>query len=323
VRVLGALVLALALAGTAWAQQPAPGCQGVVALDATGDPQGSFYFGDQEVVDLTSAFFRTDRTEGGRLVTSANLQLARLDTVAPSGAQAINWTMHWRDGDVLRYASATVRSAGEPSFVFGRVEGSTYEAEGSTTGRLLPGENGIAQVDLPEAISAPGTRLRAPYAASQVVSDFLGSGFFEEVDLAPDDAQAGGKTYVVATCGTGGEAPVPEPGTPVTGPDSPSLEHAPPVVTLMTETAGARYISRRRRIFLRLRSTGPVRRLVGTMRRRGGRAVGMGRLKAMHGKGTLIVRLTRKVRRGRYTVSMRGIDAEDAPVRATGRVRLR
>jgi hypothetical protein len=325
VRVVCLAAIALAVAATvAWAQHPAatPGCAGRAAEDARDDQRTTYHLGSQDGLDLTGAFFRTERTTGGRLLTTANVEVARLETVVPPGAQAVSWTLHWRDGEVLRYASATIRSAGDPSFVFGHVEGARYVADGGTSGRLVAGENGVAQVVLPEALSRPGARLAAPYAATHVVTDVAGASVVEEADLAPDDAQAGGRTYAVAECAPRGEPPVPEPGPPVGAPDSRPLEYAPPTVTLMTETADARFVSRRRRILLRLRSTGPVTKLAGTLRR-GEDVVGRGRLKAMHGKGTLVLRLPDRVRRGRYDLRLRGRDGEGEPVRAKGRIRLR
>lgn len=320
---LVAAAAAVACVATAWAQEPppAPGCQGV----ATGDPRGDqrTTFGEApDTLDLTGAFFRTDKTTSGRLLTTANIQVARVDPSAPAGVRTASWIMHWRDGDVLRYAGATVTGADEPVFDYGRVDGSSYVSEGGTSGRFVTGENGVIQIVLPEVISAPGQRLEAPYAASHVVSDVAGAPVAEEADLAPDDAQAGGRTFVVAECSPHGDAPVPEPGPPVAGPRGGSLEHAPPRLTVVTKSADARYVRRRGRIFLRLRSTGPVTKLQGLLERHR-RPFGSGRLKAMHGKGTLIVRLTRRVRRGRYRLLLSGRDAERAPVTARARIRLR
>lgn len=325
-RVLAAILLLLAFATAGWAQQgtPAPGCAGRVATDPRGDQRASYFIGAGEPIDLTGAFFRTDRAADGRLVTTANIEVAQVVTQTPTGSQSLSWTMHWRDGDTVRYASATVRDAGEPSFVTGRLEGGVYVSDGGTPGRLFPGPGGVAQITLPEAISKPGARLTAPWAAAQIVSDVAGAGVFEEADLAPDDKQVGGKTYAVAECsGPGGDAPEPEPGEPVPGSDTPSLEYAPPEVTVMTDRAKARFVTRKERLFVRLRSTGPVTKISGALKR-GRKTVAKGKLKAMGEKGTVVARLTvGRVRKGRHVFVLRGTDSEGEPVNARGVIKLR
>lgn len=326
-RIRGSLIAAaaaLVAVTAASAQQgaPSPGCTGTAADDVRGDQRTGFAPAPASA-DLVSAFFRTDRTTTGRLITTANVRAANLDPAVPPGVRSISWIMHWRDGDLVRYADATAHAGGQVSFATGRVESGFYVADAPTSGVLFPGENGVAQIVLPEALSKPGQRLRAPYASSRVVSEVAGTGLSEEADLAPDDAQSGGRTYAVAECTGPAQPPVPEPGPPVPAPESKPLEYAPPTVTLMTTEARARWVSRKRRILLSLRSTGPLTKVTGTLRSKRLGKVGAGRLKAMHGKGTIRLRLSRRVPRGFYELRVKAIDAEGAPVRAKGRLRLR
>ena len=106
---------------------------------------------------------------------------------------------------------------------------------------------------------------------------------------------------------------VPEP-PPAEAPLAPGGEtpaqQQPPASTAPTLSIGAmkvkaRKVNRRRRLKLTLESTGPVRSLSAVLKR-GSKVVGKGRRASLEGRGTITLKLSRRLKPGRYNVRVVG-----------------
>lgn len=342
------LVGLLSMAPPALAQapgpKPTPTCAGLSFTDPAGDArdqQGR----SPENLDIVAGFFRFEPDASGKRVVTANIQLKKLDKTVHSGTTGNNWYFLWTVDDVVYYVSAELGTAGTVTYAHGTLATNRFSRAGETTGAFFEGENGIISIVVPAAAKgAEGQTLTSPYAtARQAASAPVAGGVVVTVDDGPDNRQ--GKNYTVAPC----EAPQPPPPeqppppqqppvsstTPPTGTSSPPPSgggQPPPqrqrlAVRVLTRSvrASSRDL-RRRRLPLRLQSSEPVTNVTVQLlsRSRGrSRVVGRARLARLDGRGTLVVRLRGRVRRGQYRLDLAGSGANGGAARVTFRLRIR
>jgi hypothetical protein len=160
-----AATLAAALSPSAWAADPAPkpGCQGLAFEDPDSD----------QANQLVPAQFTTPATEmtGGFLLhdaatkkTTFNIVVKDLQAAVPAGFMSIAWQANLTTPDGTNaFIRALLDATGSLVYEWGAPDSTLpitrNVVQGTTTGRLFPGPNGVVQLDVPAALAAAGATL--------------------------------------------------------------------------------------------------------------------------------------------------------------------
>lgn len=322
---LAAALAAVALPAVAWlagpvgAQtgKPEPDCAGLAATDPAGDSKDMAGRPGAANLDVTGLFFRSE----GK--TTANMRLANLTKDLPPGASAIRWYIVFGPATARRWVRGTIVSGSpDPAFSYGTYGGSppSYTVDGDTTGKLHEGPEGIVEIVVPATVGGgAGKTLVEPIAetASAVTTPVRGQLF--GADRAPDTGA--GKDYLVGQCSSGQPPPIdpgvvtgppPQTGDPARLPDTVAqrgdLHVKPASKVRLTKKA-----SRRRRLALAVTATETVTRIRATLfagSRVKGKAIGKGSLARVARKGKLTLKLSRPLKRGKYTLFLSGTNAD-------------
>ena len=321
---VAALLLAVAVALPASAQdaKPEPTC-GISFTDPAGDNNEN----PQDVdsadshLDIVAGWFNYDAAKGDKAVT-ANLRVTELAPRVPDGATGVVWNFVFNIDDTSRFVRTLIDFSGGPYFEYGTVDTSTplarYQYEGTTEGTMFEGKDGVISVVVPPAAGAQaGAKLSAPFAngsaSRQAVPGTVPSptrGLSIPVDTAPDDGTfgTGGATFEVGACAAPSTPPAPGAGVKPTQSQSTGKQSLP--VRILTKRA--KRLAKGKTLSIKLRASQSVTKLAAQLRR-GNKVYGKGKLAKLSGNGTLKLKLSRKLAKGKYVLDLAGNDSKGQP----------
>ena len=302
--VLLALVLSLpvAMAGTAHAALPAPGCAGLAFSDEKGDVSAAA--GPSATnLDITDGYFNTDAA--GKV--TATLKVANMSLMPPPPATAVSWYFTWVVKTTTYYVSLEADVTGAQTFETGTYgpnaagTGEAYTPTGETKGTVTEGPDGGIAFEVPKAAQGSvGKVLTAPAGHSfQLVQNGLGGGvllFGDETD--PE----GGQAYEVGKCEGGGTT---VPGTTVgTTPIAPTLgsPQAAPKLPLGLQTKSVKLA--KGTLAIKLKASDAVTQ-IGARVRKGDKVFGTGKLASLAKGATGTLKLkAKKIKKGSYLLDV-------------------
>lgn len=267
--------------------KPEPGCAGVSASDGASDSSAAN-------LEITRFWF--NRVSGK---TTANIEVKNLSKTVPSGATSVSWYVTWTT-DAVHFVSANTNGS-DVSYSYGDLVGSTYSENGTTSGSLAQGDKGVITITIPNDIGGSmGSKLEGPYATATENTDTGVLNLLSTADTAPDEGE--GKAYTVAECA---EA------TPVV----PALG-----VKASTALGSAKKAAKKKSVSVKL--TGEATEVAGTLTK-GSKTYGSGTLAKVSGSGKLKLKLTRKVKKGTYTLALQGVNPDGASAKSTVKVKFK
>jgi hypothetical protein len=220
-----AALLVGALPAAADVVRPVP-CTVPQVTDKTGDATNTLEPADNASVpvpfgqrppsmDVTGAFLRFEPNGSGGGTTSYNIMIKDLSTTVPLLHTSINWTGYFTtpDGN-LRFVRALVDLTGAVVYEYGTYMPPSQtqpiginSVQGTITGHLFTGPNGLVELDLPASLATPGSTLSAIYAIAAegrglpaAAPGYPSRGLADTLDTAPDDGAAGEAAFTVAAC---------------------------------------------------------------------------------------------------------------------------
>jgi hypothetical protein len=319
-------------AGAQSAAKPAAGCAGNAFVDSRGDGVGQIEATAN--LDILSGFFLYDAAKGDK-GTTANIVIDNLDETVPPGATGIVWSMVWEYGGTNRFVRALIDFSGGPYYEYGTyldpgpsVENplplGRFSREGNTEGAMIPGKDGVVSLVVPAAVGGkPGEQLTKPYAqASESVQLLPGSvaaptrGLSTAQDSAPNEApERTGTAFQVAPCPAETAPGV----SPTTNVSAPTSSAALPVKVLTKRKKG---VKKGKTLPVKLRASEQVTKLVAQLRK-GKSVYGKGKLARLSGNGTLKVKISKKLKKGSYTLDLAGSDASGAHRLTAAKITIR
>jgi hypothetical protein len=333
---LTALFAVLAIPASAADPTPTPDCHGVQVTDKAGDSTNETT-GEtgSPSSDLVGGFLTYDPASGkaGANIMVDNLTAGEIDPPYV----AISWEFGFSiDGKTPRYVrgyqdrSNTVKwTWGEPRAVTD--DQTAPRAGGTTTGALFEGKNGVVHIDLPMAdmgIKA-GSVLKGLTLETRQWEGTPAAVPSTPLPLysyaPPFDNAAGKNNFTVGPCTT--PAPVLTPGTPSdTTPSGGSGSSAPPAlnVKVTVPKLKASKLKKGRKIAFKL--SGKATGITAALRKGAtpdGKAVATGKLRSLSGKGKLALKLKRKVKKGKYLLTLAGKNPDGRSAAGSIAVRIR
>lgn len=323
---------ALVAAGSASGQsKPAPGCAGLAAEDAPGDqtrssPAGGPSVEGPEYLDITGLFFVQ---EGTKYV--ANMKIANL-TASPDPGTATRWYVVYKYNGKEVFVRGAIAATGELTFSYGdaNLTDVSFTVVGETTGELIEGADGIVKIVVPSAVGGKaGAKLVDPVAIT-FEAYYVGvqNALAPASDRAPD-GEAFGKTYDAGLCESGGTPPPPSGGTPPPpssgqpGPAAPApTEQAVQKGALKVSLAGRAKRGKGKAVPVGLRSQGTVTGIDARLFK-GKKVVGKGRLARLAGKGAIKLKVSKKLKKGKYKLLLVGTNPDGRKADKTLSLKLR
>lgn len=335
-RSLAAPLLALAIIASVFVgaaaavddSKPTPVC-GNAYKDAPGDQANTQAVeGLTDSTEITSGFIKHDPAKG-KDATTFNVVVKNLKAEVPSGATSMSWNSYVDlDDDTRHFVRVILDFSGSIAYEYGTFVPNPSGAgltgvsqyEGTTTGKLFEGPDGVIQAVIPEEVAKPGTHLKHAYSSSNQGRTLPASapggqrGVSAVADTAPDDGADGNQKYsfTVAPCAAAtaapGGTPTPEPSTTATPAPTTSATPAPSGPTTLPVRIAGRARAKGKRLAVKLASTETITDLAAQLRK-GSRVLGRGSLARLDGKATLRLKAARKVRKGRYLLDLAGTRA--------------
>jgi hypothetical protein len=265
-------------------------------------------------MEIKGFFLKYDEAKAAE-ATTVNIVVKDLSTALPTGNTAINWTMKWVFNDTQYFVRAVADYSGSTAFEWGEymptgltvgLSGS-FVYQGTTPGKLFEGPDGVVQLVIPADI---GGKVGSQISAIEVSAN-TGKSAVPVAVPSPsrgvayeNDGAATGK-WTVAGCVPPAAAPVASlPSTPSTRPSETVGPTALPVKLTSTKVKAPK----KKTLALKLSSTEKVTGLVAQLRSKS-RTVAKGKLAQISGKGTLKLKLSKKLKKGKYTLDLVGKDA--------------
>jgi hypothetical protein len=334
---LAASATSASVAGAQSSGAPAPGCAGLAGEDEAGD--ASRLEGQAEApdnFDITGVFF-THRD--GK--TYANMRTVAGGAELPVGASGARWYIYWTTSVGEKFVRAAINNFGAPIFQYGstvkdpNTQQTQFSPEGETGGRFVEGAPGYLEMEIPADYGgAPGTELSSPRAET---FDVVGNQLFG-IDTAPEGGV--GDSYVVGACENGPAPsdqpmPVDAPATDVPAPapaPAPASDPSPvraaesavaaPAALLVKLAKPGVKAPRGRSLSLAVTGTGQFTQLRARLLS-GRKTVGTGALAKLAGKGTLKLKLSKRLKPGAYVLALTGITADGRVATPNLKLRLR
>lgn len=316
--------------------KPVPGCDGVHLVDKAKDTATTS-------TDITNVWF--DRV-GGK--TFANLQVTDLKTELPADSVEWYWTLEYGspDGDFL--LQAYLKADGTQGFGFRKAVSAptgqgAYGPVEDATGTIFPGKPGVIQWELTDALGGKvGNQLTDAFAAGDEVvagAPEQGSPYLRATASIDDTEGVTARPYTVKD-GACEPPPAGETTPPPAPPSSPPAPAAPPSqpaapaspagqrtekldITVSKKVPRARKV--RRSLALSVSSKGGVSGVDAVLYSPGkkGKVVGRGKLSSLKGKGKLKLKISKKLKKGTYTLQLVGRNANGNGGAATVKLRLK
>jgi hypothetical protein len=337
-RILAASALALALtAAPAAAQAPKPvPCTGMQAQDAVGDAFVGFvglFETPQPAganMDFKNLFFRRDKGK-----VTANLVVANLDKSVPPDAGFASWRVNYDIGDASYYVTASVENGKDPVFSYGHIDTQAMR-DGDTKGAFFEGPDGVIQIEIPAAHAIKeNAKVTEIYAFSAYVRGAAGRGVNTQTDQIPDgDARV---SYTAAECPGAGSTP--EPGTPNPGvtpppPGSDPNTPAPPVqkpgsgsgaatgpLQIAVKPTALKAKKVKKSLKLTLTCSESLKDLA-VQFKKGAKKIAAGKLATCSGKGKITLKISKKLKKGAYTLAFTGKRADTSSGTLTVKVKV-
>lgn len=299
----GALVAPVAFAQDA---KPEPGCAGLYA-DKKGDV-------DYANLDLTGFWFTH---VGGK--TYANMRINNLDRSMPTadGATGVNWYVLWTWEGEQRFVQAQIELgvSDEPTFTSGTVvetpNGFLRQGGVDTTGQFIEGPDGVISIEIVEELGgAKGQNLTGTLSDTKYSVGIPGA----VSSLQPVD-EAAGKAYPVGACDGGAPAPGPAPApTPKPGPEpAPGREVAKGKLDIAVAKKVPAAKKVKKSLTLKASSKNGVRDVDAVLfqgKISSNKVVAQGKLASAKGKTKLKLKVTKKIKKGKYTLYLAGNNAD-------------
>jgi hypothetical protein len=300
---------------------------------------------DNAAVDAINAFVRHDPAKGAD-ATTYNLVVDNLTLAIPGGYTTRTWSLYYDVDGTTRFVRAIADFTGAVVYEYGNftplddpspLAGLTLY-EGNTKGTMFEGPNGVVSIVVPPEVGGGAGKAWTAMYASTGQGKTLPTAFppqgtrglFQVMDTAPDDGAAAGGKYTVSPCvanaaaptgggtnlgtgsgagtGTGtGTGPIPggeDPGSSgSTGePNGVSGEGPAP---LPVKVSGSVKRPKGKSLSIKLTSTEELTSL-GARLRKGSKTVGSGKLAKLARKGTLKIKLSKKLKKGSYVLDLVG-----------------
>ncbi len=313
--------------------KPSPACYGLAFTDKKGDiapTAPGAQPGGRENLDLIGGFYKFDAAKGEEAATF-NLQIANLSKDIPDGSTAVSWYVASGANAGDTWLRALTDFTGVVSYEYGHYEivGPQTQSvrDGGTTGAFFEGADGVIQIVMPaDGPGKPGTVQKTQtittYEARQVLPG-----------AAPTPAK-GGLLYTVDTASTKGTYTVgsPCPATPPAAPP-PSVGTAPtaPVANvgpLPVKVSGTKLKAKKvkKSATFKVSSSETITQLGAQLKGTGKKAntiFGRGSLAKLSGSGKLKLKVTKKLKKGKYQMDLVGTDSQGAKRFTAVRVTVR
>jgi hypothetical protein len=335
-----ALIGVAAMPATAQGPYPEPTpCSGISFEDPAGD-QGVVAPARKspDNMDVIAGFVRYVNDAGGKPVLTTNIRVTKLDKTVDSGMVGASWYFLWANGEETQFTRVDVTSAGDVSYKFGHQTTDGLTVDGDTKGRFLEGQNGIVEVVVPPSMKATGKTLTTPRAEGRIRfgTDLVNN------SRSVDTTANGKDVDTTAPCGGASSPTGPTPpGVPPVTTTPPSTTPPPSSNTNNNQAAvpeaqaklnvrlggkiSLRRALKRKALRIPLQAgeaiTGLQARLI-TGSGPSAKAFAAGKLAKASGKVTLKLRVSRKLKRGRYTLEMAGTNAAGKAGTAVLRVKV-
>lgn len=347
-----ALCAALAIVGVTGASgqsapTPAPGCDGVHLVDPKGD-------NSQPSTDILNIWFDN---VGGK--TYANYQVNDLKPEIPSGSTEWYWDLQYDVDGTTWYLFAYLQADGTKGFGLRESNGAVFVPAGSLTGSIFTGKNGVIQWELPEDSGGKlGSKLENAFASADEVTAGQpenSTPYLRVVASIDDTTDIASKPYTVKPCEPGASGPTPTatpaPGatpapaaTPAPGGPAPSGGPSPvqpgPGGPISPANPGggktgpldikiARKVPRARKVKKSLKLSASSARGVSGVEAvlvssgKKGKVVARGKLARLKGAGKLTLRVSRKLKKGSYTLQLIGRNANGSSGSASVKLRFK
>jgi hypothetical protein len=297
------------------ADKPGPSCAGIAANDAKGDSvthpiavnavtaQGS------DNTDITRFWF--DRS-GGK--TTANIEVKKLTKAiisdAPAKPSAVSWYVEWTLDDAVHFVNAT-SDGNTLTYGYGDLTANQYSEAGSTAGSFFEGDSGVVSIVIPSAIGGSvGKKLLDPAATTFENTDTgAGLSLLGTADAAPDTG--GGKGWTVADCGEAAPGTTETPGGG--GGTGEVVQVGKLNVKATTALGSARKAKKDKTVKVSL--SGKATSIEATLHKGAfakPKVYGKGTVATLDGKTKLKLKISKKVKKGKYTLTLVGTNPDGA-----------
>ncbi len=354
-RILPVLLLGLAGLGSFFVAQsgaqadskPAPSCAGVAASDPNNDavsdpigaPGGVTAGPAPDNLEVTRLWF--DR-QGAK--TTANIEVKNLTKANTTNASSISWYVTWTGADDTILFVNAESDGSTVTYQYGTLTENLYSTEGDTTGKLFEGPQGVVQIVIPNASGGSvGSKITEPYATSTENYTVPGVGsLLANDDNAPDSG--GGKSWTVVDCpatgggptgptGPGGPGSTATPGPSATaspgpggGPGGGGTIVQPGALNVKAKAAlgSAKKAKKKRKATVKL--TGNATNIDATLYKGSftkPKVYGRGKVAKLAGKAKLKLKLSKKVKKGSFALTLIGTNPDGARAEKTFKVKFK
>ena len=320
-----ALIVLAALAVLAGTSNPASG-QG--AKPVPGCSPGTDKKGDVEIdnLDITGAWFNYTSDEK----PMTYLSVANLHKELPADSTGIAWYVLWTFDGAQRFVTAQIEvGAGEPTFSGGTVvdtgANTTRQREGDTPGKFYEGTDGVIEIQIPDTIGgAKGTALKGTTSDTYRTIGIPGV----LSSLQPVDEAAAPKAWTVGPCS--GAAPLagpvttPTPGGTANPPGGRVVVKDGLKVAVSKKVPAAKKVKKSLAIKLTAseKVTGIAAALFqGAIAKK--KIVAKGKLASAQGKATLKLKVSKKLKKGAYTLYLVGNNADGTAADRTAKLKFK
>jgi hypothetical protein len=322
--------------------KPEPSCAGIAATDpnndGVSDPIGLGVGGGPGAANLEILRFWFDRQNGK---TTANVEVKNLNKAIENGDE-ISWYVTWTSADGDKFVDAT--SDGDAvTYEYGDYDADQglYSPAGDTTGQFITGPNGVVSVVIPSGGGgAVGNKLTDPYATTTENTNAVAVGLLNTADRAPNEGS--GKSWTIADCPpTGSASPGPTGATGPTGPavigptgpsggppsgGGPSQVVQPGKLNVKAKSAlgSAKKAAKKKKAFANL--TGQATKITATLYKGSfakPKIYGKGKLARLSGKAKLKLKLSKKVKKGKYALTLIGTNPDGTRAEKSFKVKFK
>jgi hypothetical protein len=297
--------------------KPAPSCAGIAASDSDKDGVShAFGLGPApstqsapENLEITRFWF--DRSAGK---TTANIEVKKLSKANMGQGTSISWYVTWTYEDAIKFVLAN--SDGDSvTYNYGTLVQSVYQQEGDTSGKFFDGDKGVVQLVIPGDIGGKvGAKIEDPFATTYENTDTGVLNSLAEDDSAPDEG--GGKGWTVTDCGAGPTGP--------SGPGGQVVKPGALSVKASTALGSARKAAKTKRATVAL--TGEATKIEATLYKGSvtkPKVYGKGKLATLAGKGKLALKLAKKVKKGKYALTLIGTNTDGTRAEKSFKVKFK
>ncbi|MEA2272710.1 MAG: hypothetical protein QOI98_1418 [Solirubrobacteraceae bacterium] len=291
--------------------KPAPDCHGALVEDGKADGVDGFAvpFRTSDSLEIQRTFFKYDPAKGAEGLT-LNMVVKNLSLTVPAGATGLIWDFKFLGADAAtHFVRAVLDYTGGSVFEYGTLDDSLpvqrYVPEGDTPGKFFDGPDGVVQLVVPPDFAKAGSTIKAVIGEAQMAFQVVPGAIRTPTrGLSNVYDDTAGKTIAVAEC-------TPE---QIAGPGALNPKALP--VSLTTKSATAKKVNKAKSLSLNLKSSEALTNLTAKLLK-GKTTVGKGSLRQLSGSGTLKLKLSKKLKKGSYTLNLAGSDASGAKLTAT------